>query len=73
MSSDQDAAFSERVHQGHVANFLRKVGSAENQEMLQRLHEIIDFAFEKQMIDEAGRDDLYAAIHARQSAMQASQ
>ncbi|MEQ9407561.1 MAG: hypothetical protein RIK87_07520 [Fuerstiella sp.] len=59
---EQDSSFSSRVSQGHLDNFLRKVEAAESPDALRRLQQVIDFAFERQMIDEAGREKLLTAI-----------
>lgn len=61
-TEESDFGFSTRVHQGHIDNFLRKVNSAESSETLQRLIEVIDFAFQRNMIDQSGHDMLKSAI-----------
>lgn len=59
MSADvQDPEFHARVHQGHVANFRRKIESAESRRVLEQVRETIDAAAAKEMISEEDRSKL---------------
>jgi|GEM_PF-2211799 len=68
MSTDvQNAEFYARVHQGHVANFRRKIESAENRQALEQVRGTIDAAAAKDMINEDDRRELQEEATSRSS------
>ncbi len=59
MSSVPDETeFQARVHQGHVDNFRRKLSSADNQGLLDKIFASIEFAVNKHMISGTDREML---------------
>jgi len=72
MSTDvQDPGFQSRVHQGHTANFRRKIESAENRRTLEQIRGTIDAAASKEMISESDRNALHREATLRHDGLHA--
>ncbi|MCA9051345.1 MAG: hypothetical protein KDA89_21555 [Planctomycetaceae bacterium] len=57
--------FRERVHDGHLRNFERKIHSAENAAELRRLYKSISAAVQLQMLNKADLDHLEEQMQIR--------
>ena len=70
MSTDASkTGFTARVHQGHVANFRRKIDLAENRSSLDRILSTISAAAQKQMIADVDLEELQVAAGNRRRSL----
>ena len=69
MTDARDTGFQNRVHQGHLENFRRKIDSAENKPELESVLSTIEAAATRQMISTSDLDELRNSVFNRRQAL----